>query len=214
METKLLYKSIPSGQLQCRGTLIWNEATRSAVLIDPTDDPTPFLQLIDEKKLSVKALLLTHAHVDHAASCCAVARVLGLTPQLHPDDLPIYYAIAQHGLAFGIEVPAMGIDPTPLAHGQIIEIEPSFVLQVLHVPGHTPGGVTFYVEALQLAVVGDTLFYGSVGRTDLPGGSFAAIKHSIQTILYKLPSDTTAIPGHGPTTKIGYEMLHNPYVKS
>jgi len=152
--------------------------------------------------------------VDHAASCCAVGRVLGLIPQLHPDDLPIYHSIPQHGAAYGIQVPAMGLEPIALTHGQIIDIEPGFSLEVLHVPGHTPGSVTFYSASLNLAIVGDTLFYGSVGRTDLPGGSHSAIVHSIQTILYKLPPETIAIPGHGPTTKIGYEMVHNSYVKA
>jgi len=210
----LQYKTIPSGQLQCRGTLIWDDVTRVAALIDPTDDPTPFLQLIEKEQLKVQALLLTHGHVDHAASVCTVAKQLHLNPQMHPADQAIYLNIPRHGALYGIHVAAMDLQPTPLAHGQIIDLGGDFQIQVLHVPGHTPGCVTFYLPTISLAVVGDTLFCESVGRTDLPGGNYAALEHSIQSILYQLPPATIAIPGHGSNTTIGHEMKYNSFVRA
>lgn len=208
----LQYKTIPSGKLQCCGTLIWDSNTLHAVLIDPTDDASPFLSFIEKQGLQVKALLLTHGHVDHAASICQVAHKLGLTPQMHPDDLPIYERIPQHGALYGIHVAPMDITPQPLHHGQILSIGPEFEIEVLHVPGHTPGCVTFYIKDMHLAIVGDTLFYESVGRTDLPGGSTEALIQSIRQVLYKLPPETVAIPGHGPATTIGHEMKWNSFV--
>ena len=214
METTLKSQSFCSGKLLCRGTILWNTATRSAVLIDPTDDATPFLEFILKMNLEVKALLLTHAHVDHAASVCEVAKTLHLIPQMHPADIPLYQNMHRHGISYGIRIAPLDIIPSPLEQGQLLQIEPDFLIRVLHVPGHTPGCVTFYIPALNLAIVGDTLFRESVGRTDLPGGNQKDLFHSIQTILYQLPAETTAVPGHGPLTTIGHEMRQNPYVKA
>lgn len=210
----LKYQTIPSGQLQCNGTLIWDTDSKAAVLIDPTDDPTPFLHFIEAENLQVKALLLTHGHVDHAASVCRVAKLLQVNPQMHPADMFIYRGIPSHGAMYGIFVEPMDIEPTPLAHNQILEIAPGFQIQVLHTPGHTPGCVVFYVKALALAVVGDTLFRESVGRTDLPGGNYQALVDSLRNVVYQLPPETIALPGHGPKTSIGHEMKRNAFVRA
>lgn len=209
---ELRRETIPSGALECRGTLLWNEVSRSAVLIDPTDDPAPFLLLAERKGLRIRELLLTHAHVDHAAGADLVARRTGLAPRLHPDDHDLYARLPDWGARFGMAVAAPTVDPVPLEDGQSIDVEDGFRLKVVHTPGHTPGQVAFLVEEIGLVVVGDTLFRGSVGRTDLPGGDFRSLERSIRERLYSLPDPTVVVPGHGPDTTIGREKTTNPYV--
>ena len=211
--TTLRFESIPSGVIECVGTLIWNEATRSAVVIDATDDPTPFLDLVKDRGLTLKALLLTHAHFDHAAGTESVAQATGLVPRLHRDDWGLYAAMPEWGMRYGIEVEPRTIAPQDLSDCEVLDIEDGFRLEVLHTPGHTPGQVAFHVAALGLVVVGDTLFFGSVGRTDFPGGSMEQLQRSIRTKLYALPDETVVVPGHGPRTTIGREKRTNPYVK-
>lgn len=211
--TRLAWESCPSGVLRCVGTVVWNESTRSAVLIDPTDDPSTFLDLVHDRALVPKALLLTHAHVDHAGGTCEVARKFGLVPRLHRDDWALYRDAPAWARKFGMELPEPDIAPSDLEHGETIEIEDGFRLQVLHTPGHTPGQVAFHVPDLNLVVVGDTLFRGSVGRTDLPGGDQIRLARSIREHLYTLPDDTVVVPGHGQRTTIGREKAENPYVR-
>lgn len=212
--TTLRHESIPSGALGCVGTVVWNEATRSAVVIDATDDPAPFLDLVRERGLVLKAVLLTHAHFDHAAGTDRVARETGLAPRLHRDDWGLYAALPQWGARFGLELAAPSVAPQDLADGEVLEIEDGFRLTVLHTPGHTPGQVAFHIAELGLVVVGDTLFNESVGRTDFPGGSMEQLQRSIRTRLYALPDETVVVPGHGPETTIGHEKRFNPYVRA
>jgi len=214
MSVDLRFESIPSGMLRCVGTVIWNEATRNAVLIDPTDDPSTFEKFLGEQKLSLKALLLTHAHVDHATGTCEVAKRHGLVPRLNRDDWALFQDLPKWAPSLGIQANAPDIAPESVEDGDVIDIEPGFSLRVLHTPGHTPGQVAYYSEPLGLAVVGDTLFYGSVGRTDLPGGSMEQLSRSIRQKLYTLPDATVVVPGHGPRTTIGHEKRNNPYVKA
>lgn len=204
----------PSGKLQCNGTLIYDTETRQAILIDPTDDCSTFLRIAEKEQLKIVALWLTHAHVDHAASTCVASRQLGITPKMHPADQPVYDNIPWLGSMFGLTVSAMDIAPDPIAHGEILEPIAGLPATVLHTPGHTPGGVVFHFPTLQLAIVGDTLFRGSVGRTDLPGGDSAALTRSLREVVYQLPPETVCVPGHGPETTVGYEMKNNPYVRA
>lgn len=214
MTAELRWESIPSGILRCVGTVIWNETTKNAVLIDPTDDPSALLEFVHERTLSVHHLLLTHGHIDHAAGACDVAKALGLVPRLHRDDWALFAKMPEWGRSLGLFAPAPDIAPEPIEHDDFVEVEEGFALRVLHTPGHTPGQVAYYVEALKLAVVGDTLFQGSVGRTDLPGGSMEQLERSIRERLYALPDDTVVVPGHGNLTTIGREKMSNPYVRA
>lgn len=210
---QLAWESCPSGVLRCVGTVVWNESTRSAVVIDPTDAPSTFLDLVHDRALVPKALLLTHAHVDHAGGTCEVARKFGLVPRLHRDDWALYRDAPAWARKFGMELPEPDVAPGDLDHGETIEIEDGFRLEVLHTPGHTPGQVAFHFPDIGLVVVGDTLFRGSVGRTDLPGGDQAQLAWSIRERLYALPDDTIVVPGHGQRTTIGREKAENPYVR-
>lgn len=211
---ELKYESICSGMIECRSTIVWNPETKNAVWIDPTDDPAPIFSRIQSLGLNVKALLLTHGHADHAAGSFLASKATGLQPHIHPEDLQLLLNAPRQAASWGMMVEWGKIEPIPLKHGQLIEIETGFEIQVLHLPGHTPGGVAFYFASANLAVVGDSLFNGSVGRTDLPGGNFKHLEKSLQQVLYKLPAETIAIPGHGPLTQIGKEMQSNPYVRA
>lgn len=210
----LKYESIPSGMIECRSTIIWDEETKMAVWIDPTDDPAPIFSRIQNLGLLVKALLLTHGHADHAAGTFLAAKATGLDPQIHPADEALFLRAPQQAASWGMRVDWGPMKPLPLSHGQVLQIANGFALEVLHLPGHTPGGVAFYLANAGLAVVGDTLFCGSVGRTDLPGGNQAQLVKSLQDILYNLPPETIVIPGHGELTQIGRERMENPYVRA
>lgn len=214
MSADLRWESIPSGILRCVGTVIWNDATRNAVLIDPTDDPSTFMEFVHEKGLTVRHLLLTHAHIDHAAGVCDVAKALGLVPRLHRDDWELFSRMPEWGRSVGLDADPPDVAPQHVEHGETIEVEDGFRLHVLHTPGHTPGQVAYHVPELSLVVVGDTLFFGSVGRTDLPGGDMSALTRSIREKLYALPHETVVVPGHGTRTTIGRERLENPYVRA
>ena len=214
MSAQLRRESMPSGALGCVGTFVWNETTRTAVLIDPTDDPSTFLDFAKQNALAVKHVLLTHAHFDHAAGACDAARAFGTQPVLHRDDWKLFHDMPKWGLRFGLQAKAPDLAPVPVEDGDVLEIEEGFSIRVLHTPGHTQGQVAYVFEALNLAVVGDTLFAGSVGRTDLPGGDFPQLERSIRTKLYALPEATVVVPGHGPETTIGQEKTGNAYVKA
>ncbi len=214
MTAPLRWEALPSGVLDCTGTVVWNESTRSAVLIDPTDDPSTFLEFLEERKLVVRMLLLTHAHFDHAAGACDAARSTGVVPRLHRDDWQLFRDLPSWGARFGIAAKAPDIAPEPVEHDELLEVEPGFSFRVLHTPGHTQGQVAYHFPSIDLAVVGDTLFYGSVGRTDLPGGDADQLARSIRQNLYTLPEATVVVPGHGPQTSIGREKRSNPFVRA
>lgn len=213
MSAALRWESLPSGILRCVGTVIWNETTRNAVLIDPTDDPSTFLEFVHDKGLTVRHLLLTHGHIDHAAGVCEVAKALDLVPRLHRDDWSLYAKMPEWGRSLGLIAEAPDVAPEHVEHDETVDVEDGFRLRVLHTPGHTPGQVAYYVQELALVVVGDTLFFGSVGRTDLPGGDMEALSRSIRERLYALPDDTVVVPGHGNRTTIGREKRENPFVR-
>lgn len=208
------YEIIASGMLQCNSTVLWNPATLKAVWIDPTDNPSRPLAFIREKKLEVSALLLTHAHFDHAVGAEEAMAAVGKTARLHPDDNELYQAIPFQAQLFGANFPPRTVPIGTLSDGERLVIDDGFELEVLHLPGHSPGSVAFYVESESVLVGGDTLFYGAVGRTDLIGGSWGQLVKSIQERLYTLPEACTVITGHGPTTTIGREKRLNPFVQT
>lgn len=208
------YHVIASGSLQCNAAIVWDEATRQAVVIDPTDDARPVLSWVERKQLKVTALLLTHAHFDHAADAERAMAALELKAQLHPLDHGLYHRIPDQAHTFGSSLLPRQLPISELSESSRYQLGAKATLQVLHTPGHTEGSVAFYLPEGPWLFSGDTLFCGSVGRTDLPGGSFTALKSSILGKLYQLPDETTVIPGHGPTTTIGYEKRQNGVIRA
>ncbi|UYO45011.1 MBL fold metallo-hydrolase [Rhodopseudomonas palustris] len=203
---------IPVTPFQQNCTLLWCEATRKAVVVDPGGDVPEILAAIEKTNVEVGAIWLTHGHIDHvggAADLRDALKVEVIGP--HRDDQFLLDNVVNSGRSFGID----GVrDVTPdrwLADGDSVSIgELSF--QILHCPGHSPGSVVFFNEAMRFAFVGDVLFAGSVGRTDLPGGSHATLIQSITQKLLPLGDDVGFICGHGPGSSFGQERLTNPFL--
>jgi glyoxylase-like metal-dependent hydrolase (beta-lactamase superfamily II) len=203
---------IPVTPFQQNCTLLWCEVTRKAVVIDPGGDVPEILAAIENANVTVENIWLTHGHIDHvggAAELRDALKVEIIGP--HRDDLFLLENVVASGRSFGID----GVrDVTPdrwLDEGDSVSIgELSF--QILHCPGHSPGSVVFFNDAMRFALVGDVLFAGSVGRTDLPGGSHATLMQSITDKLLPLGDDVGFICGHGPGSSIGQERMTNPFL--
>jgi hydroxyacylglutathione hydrolase len=201
------------------GFVLGCERTLEALVIDPGDEVAELLAFIDQRHLQPKAILLTHAHVDHVSGVGAAKRDLAVPVWLHRADQPLYERAAAQGAMFGLSVE----QPPPVDHyygedgawGRFGDYEVS----VHHTPGHCPGGVCLAVRRvtdpsrLEGLFVGDTLFAGSIGRTDLPGGNHATLMRSITEVLFTFPDDAVVYSGHGPETTIGREQATNPFVR-
>ncbi len=183
--------------------------TREAAVVDAGFEPEAVIEVVRRQGLEVRLLLNTHAHYDHVAGMREVQEAVGGDYWLHPADRPLLDRLSEQGAAFGFPPARAPETVHDLADGQRIPIGKEFV-EVLHTPGHSPGGVCFLSGDSLWA--GDTLFAGSIGRTDLPGGSFAELERSIHTRLFTLGDGVRVYPGHGPATTIGRERLDNPFV--
>jgi hydroxyacylglutathione hydrolase len=191
------------------------EATREAVLIDPGDEVRGLLSFAERNKLSIRHILLTHAHVDHVTGVAAAKRALDVPIYLHREDLFLYERAVESGAMFGLQV-----EPQPPVDefyrpGQVIRFG-RYQVRPHHTPGHCPGGVCLQVgrendDGKEL-FVGDTLFAGSIGRTDLPGGDYATLIASIRNVLFAFGDEAIVHPGHGPDTTIGQERRTNPFL--
>jgi glyoxylase-like metal-dependent hydrolase (beta-lactamase superfamily II) len=199
---------------QKNGFVVACERTRQGVLIDPGDEVDALLDVVRDSRIDVSLILLTHAHLDHVTGVAAAKRTLGAPVYLHRDDLPLYEHVEQQGAMFGITVERQPdvdafYDGGPLLFGD-------YEVRVHHTPGHCPGGVCLQIgpkgTAGEHLFVGDTLFASSIGRTDLPGGDYETLLHSITRVLFALGDAAIVHPGHGPDTTIGRERAANPFV--
>jgi len=190
------------------GYVVGCPRTREGIVIDPGDEAGALVAAVRAHALGVKYILLTHAHLDHVTGVGAVKDAFSAPAYLHRDDLPLYERVVQQAQMFGLEVePPPPVDAfydaQPLRFGD-------FEVRVHHTPGHCPGGVCLQIGAHLF--VGDTLFAGSIGRTDLPGGDYAVLMRSITEVLFPLGDEAVVHPGHGPDTTIGRERTTNPFV--
>ena len=210
----VLVETFPVGPLQCNCSILVDEATKEAVVIDPGDEPERILKALAAAKVKPVALLHTHAHLDHITGTREVAEATGAPILLHPDDLPLYEALPDQAAFFGFRAGAPKPTDRPLADADVIRFGKS-ALRVIHTPGHTPGSTCFALEGDEpLLFAGDTLFRRSIGRTDLWGGDIAAILDSIRGKLFTLPGGTPVVCGHGPDTTIDEERRLNPFAGS
>ncbi len=197
------------------GFVVGCERTREAIFIDPGDEVAGLLAFAERETLAVRAILLTHAHVDHVTGVAAAKRALDVPIYLHRDDLFLYEHAVESGRMFGLRVePQPPIDEFYSA-GQVIPFG-EYEVRPHHTPGHCPGGVCLQIgrrgEKGKDLFVGDTLFAGSIGRTDLPGGDYNTLIGSIRTVLFAFGDDAVVYPGHGPSTTIGHERRTNPFL--
>ncbi|MEJ2608673.1 MAG: MBL fold metallo-hydrolase [Candidatus Thiodiazotropha sp.] len=206
------YKIIPVSPYQQNCSLFWCEKTRHTAIIDPGGDNERIIKLISDLKLIPEQILLTHGHLDHAGGAMNLAQQLQI-PILGPnrEDAYLLNSMAQQAVMFGFGDSRNCTPDRWLEHGDEIQIGEE-VLEVIHCPGHTPGHVIFYHQGSRLAQVGDVLFSGSIGRTDLPRGDHAMLIRSIKERLWPLGNDVVFIPGHGPESTFGEERKSNPFV--
>jgi hydroxyacylglutathione hydrolase len=269
-QESLIHITIPVGMLQCNCSIIGDPLTREALVVDPGDEVTRILELLGRRRLTVKAIVSTHAHIDHVGGLSKLHQYTGAPVLMHRDDLPLYQAMEIQASFLGVLPPDLAEVDQLLKEGDILRWG-SLEAQVIHTPGHTPGSVSLYLphDAGKLSLTdkdaksgstanapagngaakagqpdestksdsqshtsfsevgdsqkpaipvpqllaGDTLFAGSIGRTDLWGGSLEEIMDSLRSKLMQLPDATIVHPGHGPMTTIGHERETNPFLQ-
>jgi len=209
----MIRETFPVGPLACNCTLLGDEDTHEAIVIDPGDEIGRIHRRLNELGLTLKQILVTHAHIDHVGGALKLKRLTGAPIFLNENDLPLLKMMEMQAGWLGIATPDTAPPDETLADGLVVGLA-RYPAQVLHTPGHTQGSVCLHFAPLKLLIAGDTLFAGSIGRTDLPGGNFDQILDSIHSRLLVLPDETQVLPGHGPATTIGEERRSNPFVGS
>jgi glyoxylase-like metal-dependent hydrolase (beta-lactamase superfamily II) len=207
----MIHEILPVGPLQCNCSVIGDEQTREAMVIDPGDDVEQVLDLIQKHNLQVKQIVITHAHIDHVGGAMKLRAATGAPVLLNQNDYALLKMLDVQAAWLGMAAP----ERVEIDHGigQADTVKAgSLVGHVLHTPGHTEGSICLYFPAETMLIAGDTLFAGSIGRTDLPGGSFEKILHSLHDRVLALPDETLVVPGHGPLTRIGEERESNPFL--
>lgn len=205
--------TVPVSPFQQNTRYVYNKTTKEALLFDPGDEPQKLISQAQKLGLKLKAIFLTHGHLDHASAVDAMRDYAKCEVYMHEKERPVYEALGMSAQLYGLNMP----QPSPV--DRYVQDEEVFEFlgtkfRTIFTPGHTPGGVCyhFFEEDEPFIIVGDTLFAGSVGRTDLPGGNQDHLFSSIKNRLYKLNDDVIVMSGHGPDTTIGHEKRHNPFV--
>ncbi len=209
----MVLETFPVGPLACNCTILGDEEALEAIVIDPGDEVGRIHRRLTELGLKLKQILVTHAHIDHVGGALKLKRLTGAPIFLNERDLPLLKMMQMQAAWLGLTTPETAPPDETLAEGQLVGLA-RFPAQVLHTPGHTQGSICLHFAPLKLLVAGDTLFAGSIGRTDLPGGDFDQIIDSIHSRLLELSDNTKVLPGHGPTTTIGEERAHNPFLQT
>ncbi|MGQ0713327.1 MAG: MBL fold metallo-hydrolase [Gemmatimonadaceae bacterium] len=204
----MIVRALTVGPLEENAFLVVDETTRRAVLIDPGEEADRLLAAVRDERAELDAIWLTHAHMDHVGAIAAIIRAAPVPIFVHPRERPIYDSAAQHGLVFGLRVEQPPAPDRALADGDALHVG-TLTFSVIHTPGHAPGHVVIHGNGV--AFVGDCLFAGSIGRTDLPLADGAQLERSLERIC-SLPDDTIVYPGHGPATSIGREKRTNPFL--
>jgi glyoxylase-like metal-dependent hydrolase (beta-lactamase superfamily II) len=208
----MIHEILPVGPLQCNCSIIGDETTRDAMVIDPGDDVAEVLARIHKHNLKVKQIVITHAHIDHVGGAVKLRQATGAPILLNQNDYGLLRMLDLQAAWLGMTSPGTVEVDRSVTDADKVEAGP-LLAQVIHTPGHTEGSICLYFPAEQKLIAGDTLFAGSIGRTDLPGGSFEKIIRSLHGKVLALPDETIVVPGHGPLTTIGDERESNPFLK-
>jgi len=216
---QLIHLSLPVGLLQCNCSIVGDPVTREAIVLDPGDEVTRIMELIGRHQLRVKAIVSTHAHIDHVGGLKKLYEYTGAPVLMHREDVPLYQAMDMQAAFLGVPAPELTEVHQFLRDGDTVSWG-CLHAQVLHTPGHTPGSSCLFLPTESGRVViptprlfaGDTLFAGSIGRTDLWGGSMDEMMDSLKSKIMQLPEDTVVYPGHGASTTIGEERQSNPFL--
>ena len=208
----MIHEIIPVGPLQCNCSVIGDEASREAIVIDPGDDVQQILNLVEKHHLRVKQIVITHAHIDHVGGAMKLRAATGAPVLLNQNDYTLLKMLDMQAAWVGMRSPGKVEIDQSLEQADTVAAG-SLAAEVLHTPGHTEGSICLYFPAEQKLIAGDTLFAGSIGRTDLPGGSYEKILRSIHDRVLALPDETIVVPGHGPQTTIGEERDSNPFLQ-
>ncbi len=209
----MIHEILPVGPLQCNCSIIGDETTREAMVIDPGDEIQNILALVSKHNLQVKQIVITHAHIDHVGGAMKLRAATGAPILLNQNDYELLKMLDVQASWIGMPSPGKVEIDQNIGQADTVKAG-SLAGNVIFTPGHTQGSICLYFPAQKKVIAGDTLFAGSIGRTDLPGGSFEKIIDSLHEKLLTLPDDTVVIPGHGPATTIGEERENNPFLKS
>ena len=208
----MILETFPVGMLQCNCSILGDERSREAIVIDPGDDIPRIMVLVAKHGLTVKQIVVTHAHIDHIAGAQQLKALTGAPILYNQADLPLVAIMDEQAGWLGLTMTPEVAEPDgDLVDGQAVGVE-GLTGVVIHTPGHTPGSICLYLPEESLLIAGDTLFAGSVGRTDLPGGDERTLLRSIKGRLMVLPEETLVVPGHGELTQIGREAEENPFL--
>lgn len=208
----MIHEILGVGPLQCNCSILGDEISREAIVVDPGADIARILAVIAKHNLTVKQILITHAHIDHIAGAQSLKQITGAPILYNQQDLPLVAMMDVQAGWLGMPTPDVHPPDDSLDDGKVVAIS-GLQTTVIHTPGHTPGSVCLYLPEHSLLLAGDTLFNGSIGRTDLPGGNTHQLLTSIHRQLLTLPDTVQVIPGHGAKTTIEDERGSNPFLQ-
>ena len=209
----MIHEVLPVGMLQCNCSIFGDEQNNEAIVVDPGDEIDSIIAVLDRRHLRVKAIVITHAHIDHVAGAEKLRQHTGAPVYMNERDQELLEMMPMQAAWLGAPVPKTPKVDVSAGESTVIELGTA-AFQVLPTPGHTQGSISVWIPQHKTLIAGDTLFRDSIGRTDLPGGNHRQILTSIKTILLPLPEETVVIPGHGPATTIGREKERNPFLRN
>jgi hydroxyacylglutathione hydrolase len=208
----MIHKIFPVGPLQCNCSILGDEKTHEAMVIDPGDQIEGILEILRQEKLTLKQIVITHAHIDHVGGAMKLKAATGAPILMNQNDYALLKMLDMQATWVGMKSPGEVQIDESVSQGRVLKIG-EIASQVIDTPGHTEGSICIYFPAEQKLIAGDTLFAGSIGRTDLPGGSMEKIMRSLHHQVLVLPDETEVTPGHGPNTTIGDEREMNPFLQ-
>ena len=207
----MIHEILPVGPLRCNCSIIGDETTHEAMVIDPGDEIEDILALLSKHRLQVKQIVITHAHIDHVGGAMKLRAATGAPILLNQNDYALLKMLDVQAAWIGMPAPGNIEIDRSVTTGESVSAG-SHSATILHTPGHTEGSICLYFETEKKLIAGDTLFAGSIGRTDLPGGSMQKIMRSLHDTVMALPDETVVVPGHGELTTIGDERESNPFL--